>query len=176
MRAGEEVASFLRPSRAGMWASARGLLRVLLLLQARLVTSGPCSAGRASSEVCELSDSVTMEYELRWAHGWQWFVLPTNNVAAVAAGLVLQRGSSKNFPRTGFVMMASSSGVPPGTLMGSDYDPLTYEHDDPVGARRQFIYEAPGTGIRPNTDWKVLTIGIDANVSASRPELVQVRR
>ena len=95
-------------------------------------------------------------------------------MAAVSAGLVLQRGASRNFPRMGFVMMASTSGVPPGTLMEGGYDPTTYAHDDPVGPRRRFLYESQVDGIRPNTDWKVITIGIDTNVSSTDPQSVQV--
>jgi hypothetical protein len=150
---------------AGRWA---------LLLSATLVAATPCSVGRPSSLVCPLNDSTTMEYDLRWTHSWQWFVLPTQDAAAVSVGLLMQRGSARNFPRMGFVVMASSSGVPPGTLTASAYDPTTYEHDDPVGARRKFLYESPVDGIRPNTDWKVLTIGIDANRSVDEPHNVQV--
>jgi hypothetical protein len=145
-----------------------------LLALAAAVAGGPCSVGREQSVVCPLNNSQTMEYELRWAHNWQWFSLPTHDAAGVAAGLVLQRGSSKMFPRMGFVAMASSSGVPPGTLMGGTYDPTTYAHDDPPGARRKVLYESPVDGSRPNTDWKVLTLGFDANVSMSEAQRVQV--
>ena len=124
-------------------------MRPLLLLLPGLAAAGPCSVGRPSAVVCPLNDSSTMEYDLRWAHSWQWFELPTHDLAAVAVGLVMQRGSSRNFPRMGFVAMASSSGIPPGTLAAAEYDPTVYEHDDPVGPRRQFLYESPVDGVRP---------------------------
>ena len=147
---------------------------LLLLLSLNGARAGPCSVGRASSVVCPLNDSQIVEYELRWAHKWQWFMLPTADVAGVAVGLVLQRGASKSFPKMGFVVMASSSGVPPGTLADAEYDPTTYAHDDPVGVRRKYLFESPIDGVRPKTDWKVLTLGIDSNRSASEPRLVQV--
>ena len=162
---------------SGLFCRQKARRQQLLLLcvaACARCAAGPCSVGRPSDVVCPLNDTQTVEYELRWTHGWQWFVLPTESTAAVAAGLVLQRGSSRNFPRTGFVMMASSSGVPPGTLASAEYDPTTYVHDDPVGARRQFIFESPIDGSRPKTDWKVLTLGIDANRSMDLPEEVQV--
>ena len=152
--------------------------RVLILLHAASRSAHAwrtvCSVGRPSDVVCPLNDSSTVEYELRWMHKWQWFVLPTHDAAAVSVGMVMQRGSSKNFPRTGFVVMASPSGVPPGSLQSAEYDPTTYVHDDPVGARRQFIYESPVDGSRPKTDWKVLTLGYDTNRSMDEPQRVQV--
>ena len=101
------------PIRRGLWAP----LLLLTMMGASAQTDvGQCHLERPTSVVCPLNSSQTMEYELRWSHGWQWFVLPTADAAAVSIGLVMQRGSSRNFPRMGFVAMASSSGVPPATL------------------------------------------------------------
>ena len=55
--------------------AARLLRRLLLAGLPLLARAGPCSVGRPSSQVCHLNNSETMEYELRWTHGWQWFVL-----------------------------------------------------------------------------------------------------
>ena len=165
-----------RPAACAGGRARRLLGRLALASFAPKAVDAGCQIGRPSSEVCVLSDSQTMEYELRWHHGWQWFLLHTNGAAAVTAGLVLQRGWSKYYPRTGFVLMDSNSGMPPATLdpTAPAYDPRTYaSHDHPVGVRRKFIYES-ASGIRPLTDWKVLTIGIDTNASAESPQDVQV--
>ena len=66
-----------------------------------------------ASGTIELNNSQPVEYEQREADGWRWFVLPTADVAAVAVSLVCMRGYSQNFPRIGFVAMASSSGRRP---------------------------------------------------------------
>ena len=47
-------------------------------------------------------------------------------------------------------------------------------HDDPVGARRQFVWDSPTDGLRSDTDWKVLTLGIDSNRTDGEAEAVQV--
>ena len=133
LRVGAGKASIMR---LFVMIGLRGAVLLLLAALLPLATAtdrSPCSVGRPASVVCQLNDTRTLEYELRWNHGWQWFVLETHDMAAVSAGLVLQRGASRNFPRMGFVMMASTSGVPPGTLMEGGYDPTTYAHDDPVG-------------------------------------------
>ena len=129
----------------------------------------------ALAAVVPLQSSVPLEYEATLDDGWRWFSLPTNDAAGVAAGLVLQRGYSQNFPRIGFVAMASSSGVPPGSLSGASYNPTTYtQHDDPVGPRRAFFWDSPTDGVRSDADWKVLTIGIDTNRSVDDPQSVFV--
>ena len=90
------------------------------------------------------------------------------------AGLVVQRGENNNFPRMALVAMASTSSVPPGSLSLVEYDPTTYAgHDDPVGPRRQFFWDDP-TQPRPDTDWRVLTVGFNSNSSAGQPGTVQV--
>ena len=157
--------------RLALLASLRLLLLPIVSVWAQ---DGPCSVGRDPSVVCQLNSSQTMEYELRWTHSWQWFVLPTNNVAGVSVGLVFQRGANRHFPKMGFVAMASNSGVPPGTLSASSYDPLTYAHDDEIGARRKFISESHVDGLRPRTDWKVLTLGFDTNRTEEQADEVQV--
>ena len=152
---------------------AAWLLVVLAACPARASEFGPCQVGRPTSRVCPLNNSATMEYELRTAHGWQWFVLETHDAAGVAVGLVSQRGASRNFPRLGFVAMASPSGIPPGTLNANEYDPTTYAHDDPEGARRQVLFDST-TGTRPRSDWKVITLGFDTNRTEDDAAAVQV--
>lgn len=150
-----------------------------LLASIPLALSG-CEIGRPQADVCILNGSQTVEYELRTAiHRWQWFALPTNGDAAVTAGLVMQRGPGKRFPRMGFVLMDSPSGQPPlsTTLAANpddDYNPNTYgSHNHPQGA--QFTYSYDGAADpSPKTDWKVLTLGFNANASAEAPQDVQV--
>lgn len=117
-----------------------------------------------------LNDSVPVEFEQLTTFGWRWFVLPTDDAAAVTAGLVVQRGLGNRFPRMGFVMMASSSGIPPGSLSVAEYDPRTYVHDDPEGPRRRFVFEEESS----STDWRVMTLGFDDNRTDSDADLVQV--
>ena len=72
-------------------------------------------------------------------------------------------------------MMASSSGVPPGSLSAAEYDPQTYVHDDPEGPRRKTHWDSPIDGDNPNRDWNVLTIGFDNdNRTADEASVVQV--
>ena len=151
----------------------RALAPLLALLHAKSTTGAhsSCSVGRPSSVVCHLNNSQTVEYELRESHSWQWFALQTNDVAAVTAGLVMQRGYQDAFPRIGFVMLASSSGVPPGSFQTAEYNPTTFAHDDPIGPRRKHEYMV---GVPPQRDWLVLTLGIDPNATADQPTAVPV--
>lgn len=129
----------------------------------------------AATEPIRLNESQPIEFQQAESEGWRWFALPTGGLAAVTASLVVQRGYSQNFPRMGFVVMASTSGIPPGSLSPDfKYDPTVYQHDDPVGARRQFLWDNPTDGIRSVTDWKVLTLGIDTNQSADATDALQV--
>ena len=88
------------------------LLLLLLLLWAALGSAqwfggDNCTVGRPSYVLCPLSQS-TVEYELRWSHNWQWFSVQTGDAAAVSVGLVVQRGDSQQFPRTGLAVMEKS--------------------------------------------------------------------
>ena len=148
---------------------------LLLLLWATLGSAGQCTVGRQSNVVCPLNQS-TVEYELRWSHSWQWFSVQAGDAAAVSVGLVVQRGESLQFPRTGFVAMAAYGDDPPGSTGTSNvYDPATWQwNPDPVGPRYKYISETPLTGTRPTTDWKVITLGIDPGAPRDEPERVHV--
>lgn len=140
----------------------------------------------AQPSVMLLTDGGTVEFEQTLddpllPYGWRWFVLPTNELGAVTAGLVLQRGYSQNFPRMGLVIMASSSSVPPGSLTScagtpiTCYDPTRYaEHDDQAGPRRRFLWDSPIDGVRQDRDWRVLTLGFDTDHDTYMPQDVQV--
>ena len=148
-------------------------LRASWLLVTLLVAARVHPAAAVSHAVAQLNSSQTVEYEQGAAESWRWFSLPTGGTAAAVAGLVTQRGYGHNFPKMGFVMLSSSSGVPPGSLSLAEYDPTTYVHDDPIGARRQVLWDSPVDGIRSETDWKVLTLGIDGNHTDDEPAAVQ---
>ncbi len=80
-----------------------------------------------------LTSGVAVEYEQRTSEGWRWFVLDTNDVNAVSLSFVIMRGSNDQFPRTGLVMVASRTAVPPGAISGADIDPTAYDFGYPVG-------------------------------------------
>ena len=126
--------------------------------------------GGSAQSIKRLNNSEPVEYEQLQADGWRWFVLTTHDVAAVTAGLVVQRGYGNLFPKMGFVMMASPSGIPPGFLSQAEYDPMTYAHDYLVGPYRRFIWDTTPSV----TDWRVLTIGYDDNRTDDEASDVQV--
>ena len=112
--------------------SAHSLIALLLLC---------VYAARAS--LLPLTPAVAVEYELSPADGWDWYLVDTDDVHAVSAGLVVQRGAASRFPRMGFVMLESASQVPPGSLSDAEFDPTVYtQFDAPIGARLQYVWEA----------------------------------
>ena len=126
-----------------------------------------CVAVGAAAVPLELRSDETVEYELAPSDKWQWFMLRTNNVQGVVAGLVVQRGNNDNFPRMGFVATSSTGTLPPGSISGADFDPSTYNFATPSGATKYF-WDSPSTP-RPTTDWRVLTVGFDGAAPAESP-------
>ena len=126
-----------------------------------------CVAVGAAAVPLELRSDETVEYELAPSDKWQWFMLRTNNVQGVVAGLVVQRGNNDNFPRMGFVATSSTGPLPPGSISGADFDPSTYTFATPSGATKYF-WDSPSTP-RPTTDWRVLTVGFDGAAPAESP-------
>ena len=127
-----------------------------------------------SADVRTLTDGQTVEYEQREQEGWRWFLFPTNDTGGASCGLVLQRGENDNFPRHGFVVLASTGVVPPGSVSAAEYNPKEYDqHEHLVGPRFQYNWIDKDTS-RPNTDWSVLTLGYDTNASAAQPAATQV--
>ena len=59
---------------------------------------GRLVAGQAAP--VRLNDTETVEYEQDIDEGWRWFVLPTNNTAAVSAG---RHASARSSPATSAV-------------------------------------------------------------------------
>jgi hypothetical protein len=128
------------------------------------------------ADVQIITDGQTVEYEQRWLEkgGWRWFLFATNNTGGVSCGLVTQRGENDNFPRHGFVVLASPGVMPPGSISDAEYNPTEYEeHADLVGPRFQYNWIAQGQ-TRPTTDWSVLTLGYDTNASATQPAATQI--
>ena len=126
------------------------------------------------ADVRTVTDGQTVEYEQREQEGWRWFLFPTNDTGGVSCGLVLQRGENDNFPRHGFVVLASTGVVPPGSVSAAEYNPKEYDqHEHLVGPRFQYNWIDKDTS-RPNTDWSVLTLGYDTNASAAQPAATQV--
>ena len=71
------------------YASLRRRRRGVLLVLAALSV-------RASGVVTEIADGQIVEYELKHAEKWHWYILPTGESAGCAASLVVQRGDQDN--------------------------------------------------------------------------------
>lgn len=141
-----------------------------LVVFALLATLGSA----AEFELTTLTSGEAVEYEQRTADEWRWFLMDTNDTAAVVAGLVIQRGSGDNFPRVGLLLLATATAVPPGAVSGADIDPTVYDQfDEEVGPRLQYLWDSP-TSPRALTDWKSASIGFDMTATSENPQSAQV--